>query len=215
MTVLTVASATPKVAELTGLGAVQPHVKDAAELIAAVGGITRVGGWRATSAYDMGGHPAGLAVDFPCTKAQGDAMAGYVEANADALAVKYQIWQQRIWYPGKGWSEMKDRGSPTANHMDHVHVSFKATGAGGGLLDRLRSAIGNVPIVGDALGAVSDATNVLNPATWGQQAQNVGLRLLIAAAGLGLVVIGATRLVVSGAVDVTEKAWDRTMEVIT
>lgn len=204
MTALTVggvgaSDAAPKVKPLNGLGAVQPHVKDAAELIAAVGGITKVGGWRATSKYDMGGHPAGLAVDFPCTKEQGDAMAAYAQQNAGDLAVKYIIWRQRIWSPGKDWAAMKDRGSPSENHMDHVHVSFKSTGAGGGVLDKLRSGIGSIPVIGDALGAVSDATSVLNPATWGQEAQKIGLRLVIVGAGLGLVLMGASRVVSNAA----------------
>jgi hypothetical protein len=38
--------------------------------------------------------------------------------------VKYIIWRQRIWYPSSGtWRGMADRGSATANHYDHVHVS--------------------------------------------------------------------------------------------
>ncbi|MCV7097646.1 hypothetical protein H7H99_21600, partial [Mycobacterium kubicae] len=41
------------------------------------------------------------------------------------LGVTYVIWQQR-YNDGNGWSTMENRGSPTANHMDHVHVSFLA-----------------------------------------------------------------------------------------
>ena len=40
------------------------------------------------------------------------------------------IWEQRINH-GSGWKAMEDRGGVTANHFDHVHVSFKS-GAGGG-----------------------------------------------------------------------------------
>ncbi len=53
----------------------------------------------------------------------GDALAAYVLDHADALAVKYVIWRQRINH-GSGWEPMEDRGSATANHYDHVHVSF-------------------------------------------------------------------------------------------
>ena len=37
--------------------------------------------------------------------------------------MKYVIWRQRYWEPGGSWEPMEDRGSPTANHMDHVHVT--------------------------------------------------------------------------------------------
>ncbi|WP_425295888.1 hypothetical protein [Nocardia abscessus] len=36
----------------------------------------------------------------------------------------YVIWRQR-YNDGNGWSYLEDRGSPTANHYDHVHVSFE------------------------------------------------------------------------------------------
>ncbi len=53
----------------------------------------------------------------------GDALAACALANKDALGITYVIWRQRINY-GSGWEAMEDRGDPTANHMDHVHVSF-------------------------------------------------------------------------------------------
>ncbi|MFC8503488.1 hypothetical protein ACFUC1_14085 [Pedococcus sp. NPDC057267] len=79
------------------------------------------GGFRAG---DMD-HGTGNAVDTMVgSKAQGDAVAAYVMAQAAELNVKYVIWYQRIWYPSSGtWKLMSDRGSPTANHLDHVHVS--------------------------------------------------------------------------------------------
>ena len=79
------------------------------------------GGFRAG---DMD-HGTGNAVDtMISSRAQGDAVAAYVMQHAAELDVKYVIWYQRIWYPSSGtWKAMSDRGSPTANHMDHVHVS--------------------------------------------------------------------------------------------
>ena len=81
------------------------------------------GGYRAG---DMD-HGTGNALDtMISSRAQGDAVAAYVMANAAELDVKYVIWRQRIWYPSSGtWQAMADRGSPTANHMDHVHVSVR------------------------------------------------------------------------------------------
>lgn len=44
-------------------------------------------------------------------------------ANQQALNVDYFIWRQQNWRPGRGWKPMADRGSPTQNHYDHVHVN--------------------------------------------------------------------------------------------
>ncbi|WP_299951103.1 LysM domain-containing protein [uncultured Modestobacter sp.] len=58
-------------------------------------------------------------------QAKGDAVTQYVIDNAARFRVEYVIWQQRIWLAGSGtWRAMEDRGSPTANHMDHPHVAF-------------------------------------------------------------------------------------------
>ena len=56
----------------------------------------------------------------------GYAIADYVRAHAGELGVSYVIFAQRIWTVergGEGWRYMSDRGSTTANHYDHVHVS--------------------------------------------------------------------------------------------
>lgn len=70
-------------------------------------------------------HPTGLALDFMVDTATGNALAAYVLAHQGEFGVTYVIWRQRI-NMGSGWEPMEDRGSPTANHFDHVHVSFKA-----------------------------------------------------------------------------------------
>jgi hypothetical protein len=84
-------------------------------------GVTSFGGFRAG---DMD-HGSGNAVDaMVSSRGAGDSVASYVIAHAAELNVKYVIWYQRIWYPSSGtWKPMGDRGGPTANHMDHVHVS--------------------------------------------------------------------------------------------
>ena len=73
-----------------------------------------------------GDHGAGLALDIMCTGSLGDAIAAYVRAHASELGVSYVIWSQHIWTvqrSSEGWRAMSDRGSTTANHYDHVHVS--------------------------------------------------------------------------------------------
>ena len=85
-------------------------------------GITNIGGYRA-GAMD---HGTGHAVDamIGTNRALGDSVADYFIANASTYRIKYLIWRQRIWMPGSGtWRAMSDRGSVTANHYDHVHIS--------------------------------------------------------------------------------------------
>jgi hypothetical protein len=89
------------------------------------GGIT-LGGTRA-SAADPGGHPSGLALDYMVLgdETMGDAIVAYHVAHWDELGVDYLIYQQRMLSsPGAAWKAMANRGSATANHMDHVHVNY-------------------------------------------------------------------------------------------
>jgi hypothetical protein len=78
--------------------------------------------------YDPHGeHADGHAIDFMISDAAtGQAVADWVRANASSLHVYDVIWSQHIWTPeraAEGWRSMSDRGSPTANHYDHVHVA--------------------------------------------------------------------------------------------
>lgn len=82
--------------------------------------MTDIGGYRAG---DPGDHGSGRAVDIMVTGARGDQVAAWLQQNAGSLNIKYVIWEQRIWNPGSTWKYMEDRGSTTANHYDHVHVS--------------------------------------------------------------------------------------------
>lgn len=81
-----------------------------------------------TYGYDPHGeHIDGKALDFMTDdKELGDAIAAFVQKHAAALNVYDVIWYQRIWTPvraDEGWRPMEDRGDPTANHYDHVHVA--------------------------------------------------------------------------------------------
>ncbi|MDX8031299.1 hypothetical protein SK803_13810 [Lentzea sp. BCCO 10_0856] len=107
----------------TTLDGVKPHVAQVGHHIAGKFGVKDIGG--AAGRGGSGDHPSGLALDFMVDTATGNALADYVLANRKAFGVTYVIWRQR-YNDGSGWSPMEDRGSPTANHMDHVHVSFQA-----------------------------------------------------------------------------------------
>lgn len=73
-------------------------------------------------------HPSGRALDIMLPTIGdpiGDTIAAYVIAHASEFNVDHVIYRQRIWLPGMGWRGMEDRGSATANHYDHVHVTIK------------------------------------------------------------------------------------------
>lgn len=74
-----------------------------------------------------GDHGTGNSLDVMTSDGDlGWSIAEYLRANAGSLGVEYIIWQQQIWSverSSEGWRPMEDRGSPTANHYDHVHVT--------------------------------------------------------------------------------------------
>jgi hypothetical protein len=106
------------------LGPVKPYVRSAAEIVGCAFGKPEVLGVAARGGPSD--HPKGRALDFVVDRATGDALAACVLENREALGVSYVIWRQRI-DTGSGFRPMPDRGSETANHFDHVHVSFGTT----------------------------------------------------------------------------------------
>ncbi|HXH79471.1 hypothetical protein [Nocardioides sp.] len=73
-----------------------------------------------------GDHARGIAIDIMVSGSRGWEVAEFVRANYSALGVSYIIYSQNIWSldrGGEGWRSMSDRGSTTANHYDHVHVT--------------------------------------------------------------------------------------------
>ena len=111
-----------------------PNLKPQAEAfrqeIAAKFGITNIGGYRKGDPED---HGQGLAVDVmvPTSSELGDQVAQYAIDNMDRAGISYVIWKQQfympvdnIYGPANTWNQMPDRGGDTANHYDHVHISF-------------------------------------------------------------------------------------------
>ncbi len=84
--------------------------------------ITHIGGWD-----NHGEHSSGRALDIMTSDNQlGTRIAEFLRAHAAELHLYDVIWRQHIWTPvrsGEGWRYMPSRGSATANHYDHVHVS--------------------------------------------------------------------------------------------
>ena len=64
-------------------------------------------------------------------KALGDEAAAWAKANARSLGINYVIWNQHIWNitrDSEGWRYMADRGSDSANHLNHIHITVFADG---------------------------------------------------------------------------------------
>lgn len=76
-----------------------------------------IGGYRpGGDGYDE--HNNG-ALDYMTTD---PAVAEQVKTKAFENGAPYVIWQQQLHYPDGSTKAMEDRGSPTQNHMDHVHT---------------------------------------------------------------------------------------------
>lgn len=96
--------------------------------------VQTIGGWRPSDPFPD--HPSGRAVDVMIPdyasgagKKLGDEIADYLFRNKEAFNIEYLIWRQQ-YIPAEGQpSQMEDRGTPTENHFDHVHVTV----AGGGM----------------------------------------------------------------------------------
>ena len=88
---------------------------------AAFSGVSSYGGYS-----PRGEHYDGRAIDVMVSGSYGQQIADWLRANASTLQIRDIIYAQRIWTPDRaaeGWRYMEDRGSPTANHFDHVHVA--------------------------------------------------------------------------------------------
>ena len=135
----TVAGGLPEVtaAELVdpAMNGLTPHTKKMKVALAKKFGITNFSLFRAGDDDGTGhGHNTGMAVDFMVysDSAKGDQLAEYLTKHMDELGIYYIIWKQRfymaqqnIYGPANTWNMMPNRGGVTANHYDHVHVSFK------------------------------------------------------------------------------------------
>lgn len=93
--------------------------------------VTTYGGLRPG---DDGEHGTGQALDIMIPSSTvGDEIADFVRAHASELGVSEVLWSQHIWTverSSEGWRPMEDRGSDTANHYDHVHVTVYGDSAG-------------------------------------------------------------------------------------
>lgn len=183
------------------VGAVKPWVQTAADEVGNRFGVTTIYGvgFRPDATSD---HPKGLALDYMVGTdyAKGDQIAQFMQANWNVYSVQYIIWKQHIWNESRaseGWRAMQDRGSITANHFDHVHVSFQANGrinmkggdiGGGGIV---------LPSIPNPLSGLTDTVNgiknTLDFISNGHNWARVGMFI-----GGGLLVVMALAMLVTG-----------------
>jgi hypothetical protein len=85
-------------------------------------GVRSIGGVRADNLPD---HPSGHAIDIMVfgNTALGNQICADVLSQAQRFGVKYVIWQETYRTPRGTKMWMSNRGSVTANHYDHVHVT--------------------------------------------------------------------------------------------
>lgn len=95
--------------------------------------IKTIGGWRPVDAFPD--HPTGHALDVmmphgadPRDKKLGDAVEKFAWDNMKKYKVTYTIWRQRYVNPTSS-NIMEDRGDPTQNHFDHVHITIDFYGS--------------------------------------------------------------------------------------
>jgi len=100
----------------------QPNVVEVHRVVcAAFPEITSYGTYRGD-----GEHAQGLAIDIMVSGSRGWEVAEFLRANYAELGISYLMYSQKIWSvdrAGEGWRYVEDRGSVTANHYDHVHVT--------------------------------------------------------------------------------------------
>lgn len=85
-------------------------------------GFTGIGGYNPTVDQKWDEHHTGTAIDVPIPGGNSGAGISVVQDALRQPGTQHVIWQQKTFYPDGRVEDMPDRGSPTENHMDHVHI---------------------------------------------------------------------------------------------
>lgn len=80
-----------------------------------------IGGYNPNADQSWDEHQTGKALDFMTGDNidEGNSVKDWALDNG----ANYVIWQQHLWRPDGTGYDMEDRGSPTENHRDHVHIN--------------------------------------------------------------------------------------------
>ncbi len=112
-----------RIPPLIGAVGLSPHAAALARYIQATyPGVSCIGGVRPDRLPD---HPSGHALDIMVgsNTLLGNQIEADVMARASHFSIRYLIWQETYRNPSGTARFMADRGSLTANHYDHVHVT--------------------------------------------------------------------------------------------
>lgn len=128
--------------------------------------ITDIGGYRPPDGYNE--HSSGNALDVMIPgwdtekgKALGDEVLGWTMKNGDALGLSWALWRQRSHNPGDMQGQMmEDRGSPTQNHMDHLHIFMNNAPKEGATLTGPTLTAGTTPPSGGVGPTASSSTPI-------------------------------------------------------
>ena len=97
-------------------GGLTPHASQMKSTISQMFGVSDIGGYREPDGYN----------EDSTGKMLGDSITAWALKNARAIGLTGAIWRQTSYGYGGGFDgtgkAMPDRGSPTANHFDHVHL---------------------------------------------------------------------------------------------
>ncbi len=110
--------------------------------------IRTVGGYRPYDPYPD--HPSGRAADIMMPNGGtgsdvklGNEIARYFQKHAKEYGIYYMLWRQQMWKAGDpvgAWTGVSDRGDPTSNHMDHVHITVSTGHDGTAWREMLKDA---------------------------------------------------------------------------
>lgn len=112
-----------RIPPLVGAVGLTPHAAALARYIQATyPEVSCIGGVRPDRLPD---HPSGHAIDIMVgsNTMLGNQIEADVMARAAHFSIRYVIWRETYRNPSGAAQFMADRGSPTANHYDHVHVT--------------------------------------------------------------------------------------------
>lgn len=82
----------------------------------------------------FGEHSSGEALDIMVgnNRVLGEQLNRWLLQNAESFGLQYNLWRQAEWRPSGEIRPMDDRGSPTQNHMDHIHARVRPGEAASG-----------------------------------------------------------------------------------
>lgn len=106
----------------SGRDGLNPAVRDFYDQMAKDHADLSLGGYNPTVDQSWDEHHTGDAMDVMVSDLErGNSIRDLALQNPNT---RHVIWQQKTWLPGGEIQDMPDRGNPTENHYDHVHINI-------------------------------------------------------------------------------------------